>query len=544
MVLVTDAAPLDRAAGGPQVVYVNPAFTRMTGYESSDIVGLTPRLLQSPKTDRGEPDRLRAALLAWEPVEAELLNVRKDGSEFWVQINITPVADADGNSTHWVAIQRDITSRAVHQLQLRHQALHDSLTGLPNRALLLDRLEQAQQRDPGRGVAVLYLDLERFKAVNDLHGHHIGDAVLVEVAQRLRGAVRPDDPVARLAGDEFVVLCVDVTLEQAKAGAERLAAVLAQTFHLAGVSTSMKASVGVAYSPPGRGGAEDLLRDGDVAMYAAKNLGRGQVVVFDEELGLRVRGRFQLETQLRHALGADELVLHYQPQVNLTDRSLTGLEALVRWQHPSRGLLAPAAFLDLAGEVGLLGELGEWVLNRALRDAARRWRAGARVPLWINVSAPELEDPVYAATVAEKLRAHQLPGSALGIEMTEDVIIHDVGRARNTLLALRALGVHLAVDDFGIGYSSLSYLAHFPVDVVKVDRTFITGIDDHEPRRESFAIVGAVVGLARALDLSVLAEGIETTTQAQALHGLGCDSGQGYLFGKPLPLDEQHAELT
>ncbi len=783
VVLVTEAEPIDAASGGPKVLYVNPAFTRMTGYEAAEIVGRTPRMLQSPATDRAELDRLRAALRAWKPVEVELLNLRKDGTEFWVQLNITPVADETGYFTHWVAIQREITERKLRELavrsmldstsdlllvlddgrveaasaaslrilgrapaqlqglhlqdlvhederpavlrlledtgvprigdratarvrhrdgtwrwlelcaarategvggavvtcadvtervrveeeleetngrfrsafddapigmaitsltgrflqvnnalcrllgrtpsdllalsvddvthpddvlhagrqrkalthgaqdshrhetrflhadgsvvgilhsssavrdalgaprllidhienitdrqafeaRLQHQALHDTLTGLPNRALFMDRLDRALASDgpdtPGGAgrVAVLFCDIDRFKSVNDTYGHHVGDLVLTTIARRLHTVLRPTDTVARLGGDELIVLCAATDADGARSTADRLRGALAQPVTVNGVQIPVTLSIGIALSVPGRSTPEQMLRDSDDAMYAAKGSGRDQYAVHDEEHSEAVRRRMVLKAALPRAIADGELCLHYQPQVDLTTEEQVGSEALVRWNHPGLGLLMPGEFIELAEEAGLMRELGRWVLGEVLRRAEALRRRGGREPevTWLNASASELDSPDFAAGVEKALLEHGVPGTVLGIEITESVLMTNLTRAHGNLTRLRSLGVQLAIDDFGTGYSSLSYIGQFPVDTIKIDGSFIAGLDNPARRRESFAIVTAVISLAHSLGLTVVAEGIETPTQSLILHGLGCDQGQGYLYGKP-----------
>ena len=782
VVLVTEAEPFEAGSGGPRVLYVNPAFTRMTGYAPEEVIGLTPRVLQSPKTDRRELDRLREALRSWQSVEVELLNLHKDGTEFWAQISITPVADERGWYTHWVSIQRDITIRkrrelalqallesssdlvlafdgsgavllvsssvdrvlglgaqqllgdgmrarvhpddlaALDQLlapvgglrlgpgarsvirlragddawrwldvasldadvdligsvvltcaditaqkaseqalrrsdnrfrsaffdapigmavtdpsgrhvqvnaaycdllgrdadqllgmnmtevmhpddvepskrqrlallhgaikrhryetrflhtdgtvvgvlhsssvvpdddgrpmhlidhieditdrkafeaQLSHQALHDPLTGLPNRALLSDRIERALRHGAPspRPIAVLFLDLDRFKVVNDSLGHAAGDAVLVAVARRLESVLRVGDTAARFGGDEFVVLCDNTTPEQAGAVADRIASALSSPITIGSTDLVISASVGVAIADRASHTASDLLRDADAAMYSAKDLGRARFEVFDRALGVRAAVRLQLEQDLRTGIGAGQLRLHFQPEMRLADRAVVGVEALVRWEHPTRGLLAPARFLPLAEETQLIRSLGDWVITEAIKEAAS-W-AGPQPPtMWVNLSPHQLGEKDLTARVADQLASAGLAPERLGFELTESALLDETDGSHESIHALHELGVALALDDFGTGYSSLTYLARFPIDMVKIDRSFVAGLDQDENRRESYAIVSAVVGLAHALQLSVVGEGVETESQAQALHGLGCYVGQGYLLGRPAP---------
>lgn len=844
VVLVTEAEPVDLPSGGPRVIYVNPAFTRMTGYEPEDILGRTPRILQSPQTDRTELDRLRKALLSWEAVEVELLNLRKDGTEFWVQISITPVINAVGWYTHWVAIQRDITARkrrelavrtmlestsdlmmvlsdrhdvtlvtpachdilgispeslqgsgflplvhpadrpvlmqllepsmvprfgrqaavelrmrhsgghwrwldvhvadfpyttdapgapsvvlacsditehkatkdaladinsrfrsafddapigmaittmtgqflqvnsalsellgystekllgmTVHDVthpddtqhaerqrltllrgdhsrrqhetrflhadgsvvgilhsastvrnsddvpvllidhiediterqvfesRLQHYALHDTLTALPNRALFMDRLHQAlqpgtrqaqdqstvdggplfavdsvttralpptagsgdtaqptvrvdRQRSAGVGAgenragsglqtAVLFCDIDRFKAINDTYGHHVGDLVLTAVAHRLHNVIQDKDTVARFGGDELVILCPNMTADAATTISSRLLDAVRKPVTVNGHDITVTLSIGIALAAPGTTSPDQLLRASDDAMYAAKEAGRGQYALHDSRQGVVVRRRAKLEAELPRAITNNEFTLHYQPQIALDGQHVVGLEALVRWEHPDLGLLMPDAFIDIAENSNLMRTLGRWVLQAALSEAARLRAENSDAPvMWVNVSASELEDPGFAACIEQALRNHDLPGSALGLEITESVLMNNLKRTHLTLIRIRSLGVSLAIDDFGTGYSSLSYIAQFPVTTIKVDASFTAGLDDPDRRRESFAIVTAVIGLAHSLHLTVIAEGIETPTQALILHGLGCDQGQGYLVGRPVP---------
>ena len=417
-----------------------------------------------------------------------------------------------------------------------HQATHDALTGLPNRSLVLDRLEQAlarSQRSGGR-VTVLFTDLDRFKVVNDSFGHTAGDDVLLRVSQRLRAAVRPHDTVGRLAGDEFVVVCEDLTDREALDVAERVAAAVSQPMILGGRESVITASIGIAHAEPGTR-AEDMLRDSDVAMYGAKERGRSRIELFDADMRARLMDRLELERSLRTAITAGELRLEYQPIVSFDGWRVTAAEALVRWQHPERGLVLPEDFVPLAEESGLILPLGRWVLVEACRQLAA-WRAAGRAGLrvTVNLSPRQFADPDLIDVVADALARAGLPADALWLEITETVLMEEVEATAETLLALKGLGVHLSVDDFGTGYSSLSYLKRFPVDVLKIDRSFIDGLGTDS---EDGAIVLAIISLAQALRLDVVAEGVEHFHQLQALHRLGCNAVQGFLLGRPTSAD-------
>jgi diguanylate cyclase (GGDEF)-like protein len=417
-----------------------------------------------------------------------------------------------------------------------HQATHDPLTGLPNRSLVVDRLDRAlarAQRSGGR-VTVLFADLDRFKVVNDSFGHSAGDGVLLCISERLRAAVRPHDTVGRLAGDEFVVVCEDLTDREALDVAGRIAAAVAQPIELGGRESVITASIGIAHAEPATR-AEDMLRDSDVAMYRAKERGRSRVELFDAEMRRRMIDRLETERSLRTAIAAGELRLDYQPLVSFDGWRVIAAEALVRWDHPERGVVGPADFIPLAEETGLILPIGRWVLGEACRQLAV-WRAAGRRDLrvTVNLSARQFADPDLIDAVAEALARAGLPTGALCLEITESVLMEEVEATAETLRALKRLGVHLAVDDFGTGYSSLSYLKRFPVDLLKIDRSFVDGLGT-DP--EDGAIVLAIVSLARALRLDVVAEGVEYFHQLEALHRLGCDAVQGFLLGRPGPAD-------
>jgi diguanylate cyclase (GGDEF)-like protein len=420
--------------------------------------------------------------------------------------------------------------------ELEHQAAHDPLTGLANRTLLRERMERALSCASGRRVAVLLIDLDDFKTVNDSLGHDVGDHLLVLVAERLRRCVDDRDTVARLGGDEFAVL---VTRDLGDGGdpggqlAGRLLEALEPPFRLAGRDLRVRASIGVVATSGPDATAEEVLQDADLAMYAAKGAGKGSCARFEPVLRQQAVDRLELVEDLQGAADRGELVLHFQPIVDLQRDEVIGQEALLRWQHPRRGLLAPDAFIPLAEEVGAIDSLGRWALDRACREAASWLPTGDGAPahVAVNVSARQLEDPGFVGAVAATLARTGLPAACLALEITESVVTDE--SLTDRLRALRRLGVHLAIDDFGTGYSALSYLTRLEVDVVKIDRSFVERLEHGEDQR---ILVGAVVALARGLGLRVVGEGIETEAQHLALRELGCHAGQGYLLGRPAPV--------
>ena len=423
--------------------------------------------------------------------------------------------------------------------ETRHQALHDPLTGLPNRLLFRDRLQHAVARATrgGSSVAVMFLDVDNFKVINDSLGHEAGDEVLTELAPRLTQALRSGDTVARFGGDEFVLVCEELADQtEALRIAERVQDCFASPFVLGGTEHFISASIGVAVRTTGEDGPEELIRDADAAMYHAKQRGRARYEVFDATMRSSALDRLRIEGELRQALDRDELRLHYQPVISLRTGEIVAVEALVRWQHPERGLLGPGEFVPVAEESGLIVPLGKWVLREAVRMAAH-WRAlrpEPAVPLVVsvNLSARQMGEPDLVATVAETLRECEVDPRQLALEITESLLVEDPLASAETLGALQELGVKLVLDDFGTGYSSLGYVKHFPLDFLKLDRSFVAELGEGE---RDAAIVGAVVEMSRALEARVVAEGIETEGQLERIIALGCDLGQGFYFARPLP---------
>lgn len=465
-----------------------------------------------------------------------------DGSDRWVLVRGLAVRDADGYPTRIAGSMTDITRHKETEAALSHGALHDALTGLPNRALFLDRLAHALVRPAAEGepgsVAVLFIDLDRFKLVNDSLGHAVGDALVVRVARIIEGALRPGDTVARLGGDEFVMLLEGVRdASEATRVAQRLQDALAEPVEVDGRELYTTASIGIALAPAGSGAnpsaprlsPDDLLRDADTAMYRAKALGKARHVVFDDAMHERAVALLGMETDLRRALDRDELRVWYQPVVSLHDGHLCGFEALVRWEHPTRGVVSPAQFVPLAEETGLIVPIGRWVLKEACRQL-RDWQAHAPgLSVSVNVSGRQFAQADLATDVESALATAGLDPQSLHVEITETVLMDNPVAAAETLQRLRALRVRVSLDDFGTGYSSLGYLHRFPVDTLKVDKSFVDRVESDAP------IVGTIAALAGHLGMEVIAEGVETQAQAELLASLHCDAAQGWLFGRPVP---------
>jgi diguanylate cyclase (GGDEF)-like protein/PAS domain S-box-containing protein len=469
--------------------------------------------------------------------EYRAVRPRPDGSARWLLSRGQVTLDVDGRVLRGVGTVLDITDRKLAEQALQHQAFHDALTGLPNRALFSDRLEHALARAgrQGNSVAVLFLDLDNFKVVNDSLGHAQGDTLLVAVADRLRACLRAEDTGARLSGDEFTVLLEDVSGEaDAIAVAERIARALAVPVMLQGREVVVTASIGVAISMTG-GGSQDLLREADLAMYRSKATGKARCSLFNADLETRAMERLELEADLRRALVRGEFRVHYQPIISLADETIAGVEALLRWEHPERGLVQPLAFIPLAEETGLIIQIGQWVLEQACQQS-RIWQADyprARpLTISVNLSARQLQHPELVRDITRAVRDAGLDPGTLELEITESVVMQDAEATDATLRALKAIGIRLAIDDFGTGYSSLSYLKRFPVDTLKIDRSFVDGLGQDS---QDTAIVRSVAALARALDLSVTGEGVETHAQHRFLQALGCEQAQGYLYARPLP---------
>ena len=529
----------DNLAPDNPIVYVNPAFERITGYSSQEVVGRNPRLLQG--TDLAQPELLtiRSALQDGRPCHVVLRNYRKDGSMYWSELNIAPVRNDAGTVTHHIGVHSDITDAKTHQDELARQANHDSLTGLPNRNLLWDRIDRACVRTQRYGdfAAVAFLDLDNFKVVNDSLGHSLGDHLLRAVAARLESSLRATDTVARLGGDEFVLVFCDHKGEQSVSGElQRIVESFSQPFSVDGRDVFITASVGVALFPQDAKDPESLMKSAELAMYRAKESGRNAYQLYTAEMQTRVNERLALESKLRRALERGEFSLHYQPLVDLRSNRVFGCEALLRWNQPDLGMVGPAQFIPLAEETGLIVPIGEWVLRTACRQSKAWQDAGLpAVSMAVNISARQFREKNLLQVVTKILGETGLDPTQLEFEVTESMIMHDAQNAIADLQAFRDMGVKLSVDDFGTGYSSLSYLKRFPVDRLKIDQSFVRDITTDA---DDAAIAQAVITLAHTMNLRVIAEGVETLEQLAFLRRNQCDEIQGYLFGKPMPADE------
>lgn len=529
-ILITDAAGI--------ILRVNSAFTEITGYEMEEALGRTPRLMKSDHHDRAFFNELWRALREDGRWEGEIWNRRKNGEGFTAWESIAAVRDPQGRIQNFVAVFRDITESKANQEQIRRLAQFDTLTGLPNRHLLHDRLSHALgiARRSDKSLAVMFIDLDHFKTLNDSLGHVAGDQLLYQAADRMRGVLREVDTCARLGGDEFVVLLEEVNdPPHPEVVAHRLLDELALPFRINGVATTIGASIGISLFPKDGDDLETLLKHADTAMYRIKERGRNGYCFFDEEMSRQTNRRFRLENGLRLAIERGELLLHYQPILNQRLDRVVGVEALVRWDHPEDGLIPPIQFIPLAEETGLILPIGNWVLERACRDGTAWRQAGSPLRICVNISGEQFRRGDLAAEVRGALTVSGLPPELLELEITEGVMLTDFPVVKETLLQLKALGVRVALDDFGTGYSSLSYLKHLPLDRLKIDRSFVQGLpDDPEDR----AIVELIINVANHLRLDVIAEGIEQESQRAALAELKCEEIQGHLISPPVAMEK------
>ncbi len=521
------------------IEYVNPAFEATTGYSREEAIGNKPSLVKSGRHGPEFYQQLWRTILRGEIYRDMFINRKKDGALYYEEKTITPLKDSAGGISHFVSTGKDITRRMEAEERLHHLAYHDMLTNLPNRALFMDRIEHAMSRRRGgtQRLALLFLDLDRFKNINDTLGHDVGDRLLQTIALRIMQCVREGDTVARFGGDEFAILLEDVASSDAVGQvARKFIEVIEKPIEVEGHELFATASIGISFFPDDADNANILLKNADTAMYRAKDTGRNTYQFYSREMGTKAFERLSLETSLRHALDRGEFLLHYQPQIDIQSGRIIGVESLIRWQHPELGLVQPLKFIPLLEETGLIVPVGEWILETAC-EQLKSWHEvhGVLPRLSINLSGRQFFDPGLKMQLDLLLRKSGLEPHVLELEITETVLMQNDRATRENLGALQELGLRLSIDDFGTGYSSLSYLKRFPIDTLKIDRSFIRDLTI-DP--DDAAIVSAIIVMAHSLKLEVIAEGVETREQLDFLRAKQCDAMQGYLFSKPVSTQE------
>ena len=528
-ILITDAQE--------KIVSVNPAFSRITGYPVEEVIGETPRKFRSGRHDAVFYEKMWQRLGETGYWQGEVWDRRKDGEIYPKWLSIGSVRNPAGEVTHYFSIFTDITDRKRAEGRIHHLAYFDALTGLPNRVQfnrLADQALSSSRRKEGFG-AILFIDLNRFKPINDTLGHIVGDKVLQETANRFRSCLRGADVVCRLGGDEFAVGLFEIANRDHAANvAQKLLAALDDPIVIGGRELKLGAAIGVSIYPEDGLDTETLLRQADIAMYRAKKTGQDAMAFFSEEMNQRAVDRLNLEAGLRRAIDRNELLLYYQPKVSIATGRIVGAEALVRWRHPERGLVPPAEFVPVAEESGLIIHVSNWVLEAACRQI-RQWMDGGlpAMHIAVNLSARDFSASL-PARIKELLEKHGIGAEWLELEITEGMLMHHTNTVIAMMDEITALGVALSLDDFGTGYSSLSYLKRFPIDTLKIDRSFVISIPDDE---DDCAIAGAIVSMSKQLKHNVIAEGVESGEQLTYLSGLGCDEIQGYIFSPPVPAD-------
>jgi len=522
-----------------EILAVNPAFTAITGYAFEDVVGKNPSMLRSERSDDAFYRDMWKSIVQRDSWEGEIWNRKKSGEVYPEWLTINAVRDEKGEISEYIGVFTDITRRKADEEQIWHQANYDKLTDLPNRTLLIDRAEAAlgRARREQTSLALMFVDLDRFKHINDHYGHASGDVLLIEVARRISSVLRKSDTVIRLSGDEFIVL-MPVIHQVADAGrvAEKVIKALSEQYIIDENRMSISASAGIAVFPGDGENIETLLSHADMAMYKAKERGRNQHLFFDQQMNEEAQYRNEIERQLEIAIAEHQLVMHYQPVFDLDSHRITHAEALIRWQHPEKGLLMPDDFIPVAEETGLIIPLGEWVIQTVC-EQVDAWSAAfnTKLQVCLNISPNQMKHADLEKQLASVMHVHQASAGCLSIEVTESVLNEGLKTIRDRLDGMRKMGIHFLIDDFGTGFSSVRYLKQLPFDGLKIDRVFISGVDTDE---EKAVLVRSMINMAHDLNLKVVAEGIEREAEAEFLRQHHCDYGQGYLFGKPVPVEQ------
>lgn len=536
--LAVEQSPSIVMVTNPQglIEYVNPKFTEVTGYASEEVLGKNPNILKSGKVPEEDFKKLWETVRAGREWQGEFINRKKNGELYWERATISAIKNSEGTITHFLAVKEDITKSKWAEETIQHMAYYDPLTDLPNRMLFNDRMGQAlaQARRKNQLVAILFLDLDRFKVINDTLGHTMGDLLLRSVSERLKKVSREGDTIARMGGDEFIFLLTGITeVDEAVKMAQNILQVLKPAFNLEGHEAHITPSIGVSVFPYDGSDGVTLVKNADAALNRVKEQGRTNYQLYTPVMNAKAFERMTLENSLRKALEKEEFNLYYQPQVNLTTGEIVGMEALLRWEHPDMGIVSPAQFIPMAEETGLIVPIGEWVMRTAC-EQNKQWQNLGYKPMIIavNLSARQFNEQDLVSMISGILKSTGLESKWLDVEITESIIMQNLEATIGTLRDLHHLGIQISIDDFGTGYSSLSYLKKFPVHALKIDQSFIREITT-DP--DDAAITSAVIAMGHSLKLNVIAEGVETMEQLQMLRALNCDRMQGYLFSKPVP---------
>jgi len=527
-----------------KILRVNPAFSIITGYEENEVLGKTPAILKSGQHDKSFYANMWNEISKNGCWHGEIVNRRKNGETYVEWLNISSVTTANSGQDHYIAIFSDITKTKLNSQRMQQLAYYDVLTGLPNRTLFYDRLKQAMMHAKRSrcSLALLFLDLDNFKELNDHHGHAEGDALLQQVANRLQGAVRSSDTVSRISGDEFTIILSDLqdpglaSLEASKIAEKALTTLSSEPFKLNDITYRLSASIGITIYPQDGEVISELIKHADTAMYQAKSAGKNTFHFFSKSMFENLQKKSKMKEDLHKAIEEKQFVLHYQPQVSLETNQIIGHEALIRWNHPEKNLMAPCLFIPTAEEVGLINEIGEWVLEESLSQL-QQWHQNGNnnLRISVNLSAEQIHNKNITTTLRKLLDKYDIPANKLEIEITETAILKDTTETSEILRAIKDMGIRISLDDFGTGYSSMTHVKHFPIDSLKIDRTFMGELFDCIEDR---SIVMASLSLANNLGVDTIAEGVENQDQLDFLISAGCTHAQGFLISKPLPASE------